>query len=416
MLLKILNFFFILIEVLVIFNLLIIVHELGHFLAARWRGLVIEKFAIWFGKPIWSKTHNGIQYNIGCIPAGGFVALPQMTPMDIIEGRAETPAAKLPPASALDKIIVAIAGPLFSFLLALSFATIVWVIGRPTTEAETTTTIGYVEKGSPAEKAGLRAGDVILDVDGKPVHRFLGMGGDSITWRVIRSEGLTIPFTVLRDGKTLTIDCGWVKEARKRFTRSSLRQVKIAPRTRLIIGEVNPNTPAEAAGLRPKDEIVEVNGGKVYSPQALIDQLIARPEEPVTLGVARGGRTLSFKMKSVMLPGENGVKRPRLGIVFDPGEIMLVHPNPVEQVLSSLNSMGNMFDALLSPKSDVGAQHFSGPIGIMRIYYKIFESEDGWRMALWFSVFSNVNLAVLNLLPIPVLDGGHIVLALIERD
>jgi len=77
--------------------------------------------------------------------------------------------------------------------------------------------------------------------------------------------------------------------------------------------------------------------------------------------------------------------------------------------------MENMFDALLSPKSDVGAQHFSGPIGIMRIYYKIFESEDGWRMALWFSVFSNVNLAVLNLLPIPVLDGGHILLALIER-
>src|SRR6266853_1489674 len=104
---SVLKIIFIFLEVLLLFNLLIFVHELGHFLAARWRGLKIDRFAIWFGKPIW-----------------------------------------------MDKIIVAFAGPLFSFLLALAFAVVVMIVGRPVSEAEMTTTIGYVEKDSPAEKVG----------------------------------------------------------------------------------------------------------------------------------------------------------------------------------------------------------------------------------------------------------------------
>ena len=81
-----LKFAFICLEVVLIFNLLIVVHELGHFLAARWRGLVVEKFAIWFGKPIWSKTIDGVEYRLGSIPAGGFVAIPQLAPMEVLEG------------------------------------------------------------------------------------------------------------------------------------------------------------------------------------------------------------------------------------------------------------------------------------------------------------------------------------------
>src|SRR6266436_8176857 len=140
----ILRVIFILLEVVLLFNLLIVVHELGHFLAARWRGLYIEKFGIWFGKPLWKKTIGGVQYSLGSIPFGGFVALPQLAPMDLIEGKADMDRARLPKISALDKIIVAVAGPLFSLLLALFFAATVWVVGYPVSESDMTTTIGYI--------------------------------------------------------------------------------------------------------------------------------------------------------------------------------------------------------------------------------------------------------------------------------
>lgn len=410
---KVLNFLFIFAEVLLIFNILIIVHELGHFLAARWRGLVIEKFGIWFGKPLWSKTVNGVQYSLGSIPAGGFVALPQMAPMETIEGECETPREALPKISVLDKIIVAIAGPLFSLGLALVFAVIVYFVGRPTTEMETTRTIGWLAPDSPALEAGLRPGDKILEVDGKPVSRFGGMG-DSITWRVIRSEGDTIPFKIERDGKTLVIESGYVRAERKRLARSSLRQVLIAPKSPTLIEKVEPGSPAAEAGLEAGDRITAVNGSPIYSPIALGATIQDDPEKAVDLTVERGDRMLSFTVTPKVMSMEGSEPRPLIGIVWDPGPITLVYPGPIEQVVSSMNTLFSMFGALFSPKSDVKAEHLSGPVGIMRLYYNMFTSPDGWRLALWFSVFFNVNLAVLNMLPIPVLDGGHIMLAIIE--
>src|SRR5213595_702659 len=127
MLLHIARVIFVLLEVLILFNLLIVVHELGHFLAARWRGLYVEKFGVWFGKPLWKRKINGVQYSLGSLPFGGFVALPQLAPMDIIEGKADIDRTQLPKISAFDKIIVAVAGPVFSLLLALSFAGVFWV-------------------------------------------------------------------------------------------------------------------------------------------------------------------------------------------------------------------------------------------------------------------------------------------------
>src|SRR3954465_6281412 len=131
----ILKFILVLLEVLLLFNLLIFVHELGHFLAARWRGLKVDRFAIWFGKPIWKKKINGVEYALGWIPAGGYVALPQMATMEAIEGKGESSGQPLPPISPLDKIIVAFAGPLFSFMLAVVFAVVVWAVGKPVSAA-----------------------------------------------------------------------------------------------------------------------------------------------------------------------------------------------------------------------------------------------------------------------------------------
>jgi regulator of sigma E protease len=413
MILHIARVIFILLEVLILFNLLIVVHELGHFLAARWRGLYIERFGVWFGKPIWKKTVNGVQYSLGSLPFGGFVALPQLAPMDIIEGKADLDRAKLPKISALDKIIVAVAGPVFSLLLALFFAGIVWAIGHPVSEGDSTTVIGYVTPGSPAEKAGLQPGDKILSVDGKPVRRFMGMS-DSISWDVVRSEGDKIAVKFERDGKVRTVWVEPYKAETRGWRRKSVRQLLIYPAETAIIAKVERNTPAAAAGLRPGDIIRGFNQTPIYNPIALLEYINKHPKDQLVLHVERDGKKLDIPVKPTPLPTEGKVK-PRIGIQWDAsGIVSIQHPNPIEQVYNSVTSTLKTIGAVASPKSDVKLQHLSGPVGIGRIYYLLFQSERGWQLALWFSVILNVNLAILNLLPIPVLDGGHIVLALIE--
>jgi regulator of sigma E protease len=493
MLLNLLKIPLIFAEVLVVFNLMIIVHELGHFLAAKWRGLVIEKFGIWFGKPLWKKTIDGVEYSFGSIPFGGFVALPQMAPMEVMEGKTETPRELLPKVSALDKIIVAFAGPLFSFLLAIVFATLVWMAGRPVSESEATTTIGYVLPDSPADKAGLKAGDKILSVDGNPVQRFSGMGTDSITWDIVRSEGDTIPVTIERTEngvtRTLTVNPTPHIEATKPWMRKALREIGILPAQRPMVAQVQPGSAADKAGLRPNDVITRINGEPAYTLEAVADYVKDHPAPSYTLDVQREGRTVQLpfspsgaRVGDVMadspaagggiqagdlitavdgkpMPDDvaiteyirahgnqpvtftvhrgNEIKNltitplvpiddtvPRIGLEWDQdefgitedayGQFHVLHPDPIEQVRSGVMSIFNTVGAIASRKSDVKLQHMGGPVMMMRVYYMFFQSREGWRLALWFSVVLNVNLALLNLLPIPVLDGGHITLALVE--
>lgn len=409
---SILKFLFILLEVLLLFNLLIFVHELGHFLAARWRGLKVERFAIWFGKPIWKTRINGVEYVLGTIPAGGYVSLPQMATMETIEGKPETEVEALPPISALDKIIVAFAGPLFSFLLALAFAVVVMFVGRPVSETETTTTIGYVMKGGPADQAGLRPGDRILAVDGKPVTKFGGMG-DSVTWRIVRSEGETVSMRVSRDGQTLEFNPKPVREKTKAWERKSLRKVQIAPAHTLIVSEMVTNSPAAHAGLRPGDRVTGVDELELYHFGMLEDYVATNAEKRVILHVVREGSPLEIAVQpEVPINATDG--KASLGIRTWENRLSLQYPGAIEQVRSSVLVMVDTFGALFAPNSDIQAQHLGGAVKIMDVYYRLFDSEQGWRLALWFSVLMNVNLALLNLLPIPVLDGGHITLAIVE--
>src|SRR2546423_1698075 len=312
-----LKFILIFLEVLVLFNLLIFVHELGHFLAARWRGLKVDRFAIWFGKPIWKKKINGVEYALGTIPAGGYVSLPQMATMEMIEGKGESSGKPLPPISPLDKIIVAFAGPLFSFLLAGLFAVVVWQVGRPVNEDDNSTMVGWVDTNGPAWKAGLRPGDRIVSIDGYTVNHFTAPTQDSITWRIITSQGTNIAIKYLRDGKEFVSSATPFKRSTKWYERKAMRQVLIMPAERARIDEVATNSPAAAAGLKKGDEILAMNGVKIYSPMPVLleeQSMTNGAIKPVTFTIRRGGDEFEKNLTAVkpLKPEKSG---PLFGIV-----------------------------------------------------------------------------------------------------
>ena len=442
----ILHYILIALEVVLIFNLIIGAHELGHFLAARWRGLKVERFAIWFGKPIWKKKVGGVEYALGTIPFGGYVSLPQMATMETIEGKTEASAEPLPNVAPLDKIIVAFAGPLFSFLLAVGFAILVWQVGKPTNDADNTTTIGWVSpttdsgQPGPAWQAGLRPGDQILAVDGQPVHHFAPTSSDSVTWRIVTSTGTNIAFEYVRDGKTCTTEVTPYHRETKWYERKALRQILIYPASKSTIDEIASNSPAALAGLKPGDEVLKLNGTNIYNPFAVMaaeNDMSNGVVKPLVFTIKRDQKQFDCTLLAVKpllqtLP-PTGLQKlcyalhlakpppppqlsPLLGITSLIGDtnVSLAHPSPAEQIQTSAEQIFNTFGALFSKRGEIGVQQLGGAVMILRVYSNLFEDEDGWRRVLWFSVILNVNLALLNLLPLPVLDGGHITLSLIE--
>jgi regulator of sigma E protease len=285
---------------------------------------------------------------------------------------------------------------------------VVWGVGKPQSEFDSPV-IGYVKDGGPAQVAGLRQGDRILAVDGKPVKNFVS-GTDSVKWRIVRSEGETIPFSVLREGQEMTIDCSWKKPETSSWRRPALREVQIGPRIVPGIGFVVHGSLADKAGLKAGDLITEINGAPIFNLDEIGPFIDGNRGNDITMGVERDGQAL---VVTLPLPAATADAKPvNFGIEW--GRSVLIQPDPLTQVKDAATSIFRMVGALISPRSDVKAAHFSGPVGIMRLYYQIFEAENGWRIALAFSVLINVNLALMNLLPFPVLDGGHITLAIVE--
>ena len=433
--------------VIMLFNLVIVVHEWGHFLAARWRGLKIEKFQIWFGKPIWKKTINGVQYGLGTIPFGGFVALPQMASMETIEGRVDADgqeSAPLPPISPMDKIIVAFAGPLFSFLLAVAFAFVVWGVGKPVLQTEEEAVIGYVDPERPAgQPGGLMVGDRVTAIDGKPVKRFSGPV-ESLMWGVVSAENDDIKFSVIRDGKPLDLVIHAATKDEKEFkeweampwwekiyNRPPMRRVGVAPaKDRLGVEEVLEHSPAALAGIQKGDVLRKLNGQPVFSVGPIPDAIKTAPTAPLELEMERDGKILKFSVTPRIpdepedyqksAPDDN---KGEIGLMsfkdLNEAERVasgsnIVHPSPLNQIRESLSATFATLGALISPKSSITPGHMTSAIGIVSIYHQLFSMEHGWRLVFWFTVVLNINLAVLNLLPLPVLDGGHITMALIE--
>jgi len=390
-----------------LFGSTVAAHEFGHYLAARKMGLVVERFAIGFGPKIYGRVIDGVEWQLNLLPLGGFVQLPQMSPAEGIEGKTSKELKDLPPASPKAKIITALAGPVASLALGVLCSIESWIGGVPTNMIYRTTTVGWVEPGSPAYKAGVLPGDRILAIDGQRPDRWAGRPG-AVVESILLGTNREILLEVDRNSRevvTLRITPERDQEM------EGLRKLgfEMYPAQTAVVNKVIEGGPAARAGIRPGDIIRSVNGVRVWNPAA-VKAAVDSGRESLVLGVEDS----QGKARTVRLRPEKAMNRQErmMGVVWKPNEIQITHPNPLEQIGSAAGMVFRTLNALVSPASSVGVKHLSGPLGIFERLVSLLQTDP--RLVIYFSVILNVNLAVLNLLPIPVLDGGHIMFSIIE--
>ena len=390
-----------------LFGSTVAAHEFGHYLAARKMGLVVERFAIGFGPKIYGRVIDGVEWQLNLLPLGGFVQLPQMSPAEGLEGKTSKEVKDLPPASPKAKIITALAGPVASLALGVLCSIESWIGGVPTNMIYRTTTVGWVEPGSPAYKAGVLPGDRILAIDGQRPDRWAGRPG-AVVESILLGTNREILLEVDRNSReivTLRITPERDQEM------EGLRKLgfEMYPAQTAVVNKVIEGGPAARAGIRPGDIIRSVNGVRVWNPAA-VKAAVDSGRESLVLGVEDS----QGKARTVRLRPEKAMNRQErmMGVVWKPNEIQITHPNPLEQIGSAAGMVFRTLNALVSPASSVGVKHLSGPLGIFERLVSLLQTDP--RLVIYFSVILNVNLAVLNLLPIPVLDGGHIMFSIIE--
>ncbi|MFM9001527.1 MAG: site-2 protease family protein [Opitutia bacterium] len=528
----------------------IFVHELGHFLAARRRGLKVERFSIGFGPKILGWTDkDGVDYRISLIPLGGYVALPQLAEMEGIEGASAEGAEALPRISYADKMIVSVMGAVFNVIFAFVLACILWFTGTPVAEGSRTTEVGYVpetvvtgaghlaELGlgrtepGPAFAAGIKPGDVILEVDGQKVGSFNQVQEAIMLGNRKDAAGQPVATLTLAPGPTDSVPRQVeVRPARAELNRRSgdaVRIIGVQPAARVVVGDPAPGSPAAKAGLRRGDRVLSVDGKRVgnfaefrellrkggasarrmeieraagesvekltvevtplsaptvnpvglleyrdgdvtrtivlvpstrdivtpagESPRDRLMVLGVSPESPAlseTLRIgtaidkvdagelsavrslgdmekAAGATTRDMTVFWTRADGETGhlvlrdarfrrpapVEHAQIGAPFL-SRTELAHLAPWETCANIIASTLRTLQRLFDRDSDIEVKQLASVISISKTYYNL--SED-IRRVIWFTVLINLNLAVLNLLPIPVLDGGHMLIATIQR-
>ena len=408
-----LNIFYIAIALLAL-SFCIFIHELGHFLAAKKRGLIADRFSIGFGPRLFGWKWKGTDFRISLLPLGGYVSLPQLADMGRLEGGEEDESDDLPPISYADKMIVAVMGAVFNIILAFCLSLILWGVGRDivkstvidVTPEQIVNSAGEIVPG-PGFEAGLLPGDTILEIDGDRIGDWMQLQNAVMTGTGRNDAGIpTTEVTVLRGDKELTITAHPVL-----VTSEDIRTLGVQPGTDLVVSMVQENMPAFEAGMLPGDQPIKLNGEEITSSAFLSVYLQNHKGGTIAVTLLREGKEVTLPIEPRIAPGEES---PRFGFAYYyEAETERVHRNPVEQISIMANTMKMTLVALVSQKSDVKVRNMSGPVGI--VHGLTAMARYGWIDLVWFLALINVNLAIFNVLPIPVLDGGHMLFATISK-
>ena len=395
----ILNWLYVGAAVILLFGAAVFVHEWGHYWMALRRGLKVEAFAIGFGPKIISWKKNGIDYSWRWIPAGGFVRIPQMITSEALEGKQG--AEPLPPADPLSKILVAFAGPFMNMVFAFVIASILYFVGLPVLIDPSV--IGYVDPESAEGKLGIREGDRIVMVNGKPTKSW-----QDVQEATIFATTPEIAVAIEREGQTNTF---MLKPKVSELVGG--KYLNLDSRDHPEISEVF-DGPAKAAGIKAKDVVMTFAGVNIVGTKQLQNLIRERGGQSTDIVVKRGEERIALTVTPKGQKG-GGLLSVALGSSSkNIYELQKPGPTPWVAITEVVNKTFATLNAVFfqSKKTGVGPGDLSGPIGIFAML--AHQVSVDYRLALSFLVLLNVNLAILNLLPLPVLDGGHILMSLIE--
>jgi regulator of sigma E protease len=407
--------------VVLLVGLVIFVHELGHFLAARRLGLVVDVFSLGFGPALWKRKIGSVEYKICAIPLGGYVAIPQLDPdgMEAVQGE-NAPAGKegapplprhLPPVAPWKRVVVAVAGPLGNVLLAVVLAWGIYLTPHAVTGGASTL-IGTVEEDSPAWTAGLRSGQVIERVNGARVATWYDfmiechLAGDP-------SRGVTL---VVQESNAVR----QVQVPLMTLTNAGIHLntvAGLAPKSFCIIGDVVSNSVAEAGGLRAHDAIRKVNALPIVGALQFVNLLAVNGTNEVVLEVLRQRETLTVRLLPRM---DVALGKAVIGVrpmdEFSDVPAWMQYSNPWRQIKSDGLAVFRLLQALFFPQHKGESQRAAKSVGGMPTIVVVLWGaiQSGLLNCLGLLRMISINLAIINLLPIPVLDGGHVMFALLE--
>ena len=384
---------------LLVLGVLIFVHELGHFLVARWYGVRVLTFSLGFGPKILKFTRGDTEYCVSAVPLGGYVKMAGETVQDDRVGASDEFLSK----SKWIRFQVYLAGPVMNIALAILASTVLLAGGADVPKYYTAPpVIGTVVENGVAARAGVLPGDLIVSVNGVPVPTW-----DALQMAVVTKANRELTLVVQRDAAPRTITLTPDSE-----TRYELGTIGVGPVLRPQIRAVRPNMPGERAGLKRGDVLLSVGGEKATTHQQTTAIIKKNGPKPIVLVVERDGQVLELTATP-----EGPVGSSVIGFEFAVGEFEHIDPTfprafqmSLQQTWDNSMTIGTTLKGLVTRETPVN--QLLGPLAIADLSGSA--AKLGWRELLGLMAMLSLNLALLNLMPVPVLDGGQIAILALE--